>query len=261
MIVQTAAGPLLVMLLAGGRDGPLIRILAALSVTLVSVPLVYAVRRFLHRQSWSGVGLTWSWAAVPQALAGLAAGVAAVALPAALAVALGVTSWAEWPQRGGALLSNLPVVLAAIVLAQAFPEELVWRGHLYDTLSGRLSTAAVVATVSVGFGALHIISQSPADTLAERLLYVLMATALGFACAMARLRGGAVWMAVGVHTGLHIGLRLAATADTHYGVQLLLMTAGLTLAGVLIGRPFRRSGTGPEPVPAARPEPATGEGR
>ena len=251
MFVQAISGPLVVSLLTDDH-GILVQTLSALSVTLVSLALVYAVRRFLGGQRWPGVRLTWSWSALWQALAGLFAGAAAVASAQALAVALGSTTWLPWAEQGAVLLRYLPFAVAILMLSQAFPEELLWRGHVYDTLSARLSPGAVVITVSAVFGALHIISQSAADTLAERLLYVVMATALGFACAVARLRSGAVWMAVGVHTGLHVGLRLAATQATNYGVQLVLMAGALMLAAWVIDGVYRARAVR-EPVPAPQP--------
>ncbi|XVQ88856.1 lysostaphin resistance A-like protein [Microbispora siamensis] len=248
MFVQAFSGPLLVALLTDDH-GILVQTLSALSVTLVSLALVYAVRRFLGRQSWSGVRLTWSWSAAWQALAGLLAGAVAVVSAKALAVALGLTTWLPWAEQGGALLPYLPVALAILMLSQAFPEELLWRGHVYDTLSARLSPRAVLIIVSVVFGALHILSQSAADTLVDKLLYVVQATALGFACAVARMRSGAVWMAVGVHTGLHIGWRLAATQVTNFGAQLVLMAGALILAAWVIDMVYRAR-AGREPVAA-----------
>ncbi|MET7326907.1 type II CAAX endopeptidase family protein [Nonomuraea sp. NPDC005650] len=202
-------------------------------ITLASFAVVYLIRRFLGRQSWRGVGLTRTWRAVPHLLAGVLAGAVAVIASSALSVALGVATWVPWdlvrPQ-----LPYVPFAVVIALLGQAFPEELLWRGHLYDTLSGRLSPKAVMIVVSVCFGALHIISQSAADTPVERLLYVLQAIGLGFACAAARARTGAVWMAVGVHTGLHTGNILLPTQDIQYGVQLVIVTCTLTVTGLLI---------------------------
>ncbi|MEU0568512.1 hypothetical protein ABZ297_24450 [Nonomuraea sp. NPDC005983] len=59
---------------------------------------------------------------------------------------------------------------------------------------------------------------------------------LGFACAAARARSGSVWMAVGVHTGFHLGYRLLPTQDVTFGVQLVLMACALTLTGLVILR-------------------------
>ncbi|MBE3009386.1 hypothetical protein IL992_09265 [Microbispora sp. NEAU-D428] len=99
------------------------------------------------------------------------------------------------------------------------------------------------------FGALHIVSQGGADTLLEKLLYVVMATALGFACTVARMRSGAVGMAVGVHGGLHIGLRLTPTHEAGFAAQLALMAGALTLAAWVIETVYRAR-AGREPVPA-----------
>ncbi|MEV0389762.1 type II CAAX endopeptidase family protein [Nonomuraea sp. NPDC050643] len=219
----------------------LYRPLGMIGITLASLGLVYLIRRFLGRQTWRGVGLERSWRAVPHLLLGLVAGAVPVLAASALSVALGVAALAPW----GAVAAQLPYLPLAIVFAllgQAFPEELLWRGHLFDTLSGRLSPRAVIVVVSVGFGALHIVSQSPADTLAERLLYVLQAIGLGFACAAARARTGTVWMAVGVHTGLHAGNYLLPTQDIQYGVQLILMTCTFAISGLLLLRGRRAGG-------------------
>jgi membrane protease YdiL (CAAX protease family) len=96
--------------------------------------------------------------------------------------------------------------------------------------------------VSVVFGALHILSSSPADTVTERLLYLVTASALGFACAAARVRGGALWMAVGVHTGFHMGHRLLPTQDIEYGVQLVILACTLAVTGFALLAPFGRKG-------------------
>jgi membrane protease YdiL (CAAX protease family) len=232
MFAQVYGGALPAMLLLDPGD-PLYRPVGVAGITLASLGGVYLIRRFLGRQSWRGVGLTRSWRAVPHLLAGVLAGAAAVTASSALSVALGVATWAPWDVVR-VQLPYLPLYVAIALLGQAFPEELLWRGHLFDTLSGRLSPRAVLIVVSVTFGALHIISQSAADTPAERLLYVLQAIGLGFACAAARARTGAVWMAVGVHTGFHTGNIVLPTEDVQYGVQLVILACTLTVAGLLI---------------------------
>lgn len=241
MFAQILLGTAPVTLLMDRRN-VLYQPLGVLGITLASLLLVYLVRRFLGRQSWSGVGLTRSWSAVPQTLLGLLAGAVPVIAGNAVSVALGAATWVPWRETVAPALPLLPLVAAVIVLGQAFPEELLWRGHLQDTLSGRLSPRAVLVVVSAGFGALHIVSNSPADTLAERLLFVVTATALGFACAAARVRGGALWMAVGVHTGFHLGHRLLPTQDLAYGVQLVVLACALTLTGLVLLAPFGRKG-------------------
>ncbi|MGW6503450.1 CPBP family intramembrane glutamic endopeptidase [Nonomuraea angiospora] len=233
MFAQVFGGAFPAMLLLDPGDA-LYQPVGVVGVTLASLGLVYLVRRFLGRQSWRGVGLTRSWRAVPQLLAGVLAGAAAVIASNALSVALGVATVVPWWDAVGSWLPYVLLNVAIALLGQAFPEELLWRGHVFDTLSGRLSPRAVLIVVSVCFGAMHIVSQSAADTPAERLLFVLQATGIGFACAAARARTGAVWMAVGVHTGFHTGNIVFPTKDLQYGVQLVILTCALTVTGLLI---------------------------
>lgn len=234
MFAQVIAGSTPVTLLLDSGH-PLYRPLGTVGITLASLGLIYLVRRFLYRRPWRGVGLERSWRAVPHLLAGLLAGAVAVAFSSVVSVALGVATWVPWDVLRPEL-SYLPLAIALALLGQAFPEELLWRGHLFDTLSDRLSPKAVLLVTSVVFGALHIISQSSADTLAERLLYVVQAIALGFACGAARARTGTVWMAVGVHVGLHTGNMLLPTQDIHYGVQLVILICTFAVTGLLLLR-------------------------
>ncbi|MEU4404882.1 type II CAAX endopeptidase family protein [Streptosporangium sp. NPDC023963] len=246
MFVQILVGTLPVVLLMD-RGDPLYRPLGVLGTTIASIALVYAIRRYLGHQSWSGVRLTWSRSAAWHVPVGLLVGAVPVIAGNALSVVLGVATWASWEQGVAPTLPYLALAIAIIVLGQAFPEELLWRGHLFDTLSDRLSPRMVLFVVSAGFGVMHIVSQSPADDLTEKLLYVVLATALGFACTAARVRSGAVWMAVGVHTGFHVGNLLTPTKDLRYDVQLILLTCALFLAGLAV---LPRSGRSPHPADA-----------
>ncbi|MEO3804045.1 type II CAAX endopeptidase family protein [Nonomuraea sp. B1E8] len=232
MFAQVFGGTLPVTLLLDS-DHPLYQLLGTAGITLAAFALIYLVRRFLHRRPWRGVGLARPRTAVPHLLAGVVAGALAVAVSSLVSVALGVAAWVPWDVVRPAL-PYLPLGIVLALLGQAFPEELLWRGHLFDILSDRLSPVAVLAVTSVVFGALHIISQSPADTVAERLLYVVQAIALGFACGAARARTGTVWMAVGVHFGLHIGNRVLPVQEVAFGVQLVIITCALAAAGGVI---------------------------
>lgn len=209
------------------------QIIGPIAITGIAVALIALYRRFVLHRPWSGVRLTWNRSALPQLLLGLVAAMAAILATNAVSVALGVATWV--PYEG----SSLAVLVAVLVLGQAFPEELLFRGHLWDVLTQWLSPRAVLAVTTVAFGAIHILSQSQASGLAEKLLYVVAATALGFACGAARQRTGALWAAVGVHTGLHLAWRIFPTEDILYGVQLVVQTAFLTLAALallLVGR-------------------------
>ncbi|MFI6595928.1 lysostaphin resistance A-like protein [Nonomuraea sp. NPDC050536] len=226
------------------RTSPLRQPLVVLGVTSLAVLLVWLVRRYLAHRPWQGLRLTRSRWALPQALLGVGAAMAATVGANALSVALGVTTWAPGIDLSQLLL--LPLAIAFIVLGQAFPEELWFRGHLFDTLSERLSPRVVLAVTSLAFGSLHLLSQSPAQGFAENLLYVVQATTLGLACGAARSRTGALWAAIGFHTGYHIGYGLLPTQPVHYGVQLVILAATTTVAASLFLVRTRRA---PSPRP------------
>ncbi|MBN6056491.1 CPBP family intramembrane metalloprotease, partial [Nonomuraea sp. RK-328] len=228
-----------------GPDNPLRQPLGTVGITLAALLLVHLIRRFVDRRPWAALG----WHKPSHVLIGVAAGLVPVLVANGLSLAVGAMTWVP---VDASFLAWLPVAAVVVLLGQAFPEELLWRGHLVDTLSVRLSPRTVVIVSSVVFGAMHIVSQSPADTILERVLFVISAVALGFACTAARLRGGGLWMAVGVHWGFHLGLRLLPLREVHYGVQLMLVTVTLALAGAVL---LKGQGLlSPEPRTADRAE-------
>lgn len=237
MFAQVFGGSLPASLLLD-RENVLRQPLGALGITLAALLFVYLIRRFLDRRPWSALG----WHKPSGVLLGVVAGLVPILVGNGVSLAVGAATWAP---RDASYLAWLPLVAFIVLLNQAFPEELLWRGHLVDTLSIRLSPLAVVIISSAVFGAMHIVSQSQADTVLEKALYVIMAVALGFACTAARLRGGGLWMAVGVHWGFHIGLRLLPIETVHFGVQLALWTVALGLAGAVLLRGQRLFSPGP----------------
>ena len=218
-------------------ENPFRQFAGVVGTALAAVLLVWLLRRFVTRQPWSGLRLHWDLTAIPYFALGLAAGMAAVLSSSAASVALGVAQFRTFDTGG---LPYVPILLLSIVAAligQAFPEELLWRGHLYDTLPPR----SRLITTSLVFGALHIISNGGQQGIAEHLLYVLQACALGFASGAARERTGSLWAAVGVHTGLHAAIRVLPTEGIQYGVQLVLQAATMTLAAVILLKAGRRA--------------------
>ena len=172
-----------------------------------------------------------AWSAIPHLLLGVGVTVAAVLAANAASVALGAATWVPWEPED---LVFLPLVIVVIILVQALPEELLWRGHLYDVLAERLSPGVVLALTSVAFGVLHVFSQSEARGAVEVALYAVGAAALGFACAASRVRTGAIWMAVGMHSGIYFANGFFPTEGIVYGVQLLAQFVAMALAGLLV---------------------------
>lgn len=203
---------------------------------LLLVLVVYLWRRLTHRP-WSGVGLALKWSALPLFLAGVAVTGAALVAANAVSVALGAARWVPWVPDD---LAFLPVAIAIIVLVQALPEELLWRGNLHDVLSERLSTGAVVAVTSVAFGAVHVFSRSQAQGAWEVALYAVGAMALGLVCAVTRARTGTLWAAVGVHSGFYFANGFFPTEGIVYGVQLLVQALAMGLVGLVVWAAPRR---------------------
>jgi membrane protease YdiL (CAAX protease family) len=197
---------------------------------ILAVLLVYLWRRFTRRP-WSGVGLPMKWSALPHLLIGTGLTVAALLAANAVSVTLGAARWVPWEPQD---LVFLPLVILFIVLGQALPEELLWRGQLYDVLAERLTPGLVLVLTSVVFGALHLFSQSEARGALEVGLYAVGSATLGFACAASRARTGAIWMAVGVHSGFYFAHGFFPTEGIIYSVQLLAQIVVMVLAGLLV---------------------------
>lgn len=231
MMASSLLGPMAVVLLMG-RESILARSLMGLGSTVVALGLVWLVRRYLYRRRpWSGLRLTWSWRA---AGLGLLAGFCAIGAANGLSLLLGVATYQPLDVPPD-LLVYLPVAMfAQIVLLQAFPEELWWRGHLHDVLSERHRMWTVLAVSATGFGVLHLLSNGGQTGVAEHLLYALSATGLGFLAAAARQRTGTVWAAVGVHAGFHLANGFVGTSPVVYGVQLVLMFCLSAVLGLVL---------------------------
>ncbi|MFC4007386.1 CPBP family intramembrane glutamic endopeptidase [Nonomuraea purpurea] len=208
---------------------PLREPLGMLGITLAALLFVYLIRRFLDRRPWSSLGWQKPWHILPGVLAG--------ALPILAAQGLSLAMGATWmPVDASMVLTALPLGVVMLLLNQAFPEELLWRGHVFDSLSQRLSTRTVLIITSAGFGSLHIFSQGSGSTVVEKLVYALMATGIGFAAGAARVRSGGVWMAVGVHLGFHLASRSVPVKPVNVSVLYVLITIGLAVAGAVLLR-------------------------
>lgn len=180
---------------------PVIRFAGLLGMTAGGIGVVVLLCRLVDRRGWRLAGLT----ARPRDLLGLPLGgiLAAVVLLTAhlIAVALGLATWNPSFDDALPLGWGLALGYLMILLGQAFPEELLWRGYLFASLSAQWRRWPVIAATSIGFGVMHLIS-NPNTTagIGWRLVYVLMACGLGFALAACRVRGS-VWLAVGFHAG------------------------------------------------------------
>ncbi|GAA4705481.1 hypothetical protein APR04_001912 [Promicromonospora umidemergens] len=218
------------------------RVVAGCATALVAVGLVVLWRRHLVRRPWSGVALSWSWRALGHSLLGIGVAAAAILAAQTACVAVDACAWVPLSSAGIPLSTILVSTFISAVLVQGFPEELLWRGNLTDLLGRRWGPGVVLLVTSVAFGMLHLVSNGSQDGVGEHVLYVIMATALGFACGAARLRTGSTWAAVGVHGGFHLAKGLVPAQPEHLAVLLAAWTVTLVVGGLallLVRRPTR----------------------
>ena len=191
-------------------------------------------------------------------LAALAVTAACTATGNAVAAAAGLTTTS--PGLHGPVLTGVLMFLAQAFLLQAIPEEVLFRGYLVQTALGRLPLWGVTALSVLVFTVPHLLSSSGADTLGERLTFLLLPLGFALLAVAFRLRTGSVWPAVAVHGGFHVswfvaGLLVAPRPDA-YGIYLAIVGGVFVLVGLpavryaiargaLDDEPARMVGAGP----------------
>ncbi|GAA5054701.1 CPBP family intramembrane glutamic endopeptidase [Nocardia callitridis] len=183
-------------------------IVRALGATLFTVALVaWALRRPVRR-SWSDLGVDGPGTGWRQ----FVFGAACWAIPAmvTLLVLLGV-GWAELSVQAS-VAKTLVAALGSVVLVllyEAVPEELVFRGYLFTALSERFSPFWSVlgqAVLFMGWGALI----GAAGSVDRVVLFGVFAVVLGAMRAVT----GSVWVCAGFHTAFQFTAQFLGTQWT-----------------------------------------------
>lgn len=221
------------------RAGHLARAVAAFALY---VPLVVAARRYLDRRPLSGLGL-------PGLRTGwrpLLLGMAAWAVPAAIGIAVVVgLGWSQVTLRGsaGALAAVIALRLVTVLIYEAVPEELLFRGYVYTNLA----TVAPRWLAMVGQAVLFVLwglLSGAAGTVDRIVLFLVFSLVLG----VIRVRTGTVWTTIGFHLAFQTVAQATSPAET-----VLAITDPLTLQAVAFGLlPFA---VGPLIVMWAHPAP------
>ncbi|WP_026115491.1 CPBP family intramembrane glutamic endopeptidase [Nocardiopsis kunsanensis] len=229
------------------------RWVTAAVVTVVAVPLIRAVRRYLDRRPWEGLHLTgfregW-WPFLVGALAWAIPGFAGIG------IALGL-GWVELVPRMAVpeLVGYLALLTVLVLLYEALPEELIFRGYLFRNLNtvmaGWLAVVAQAALFTLFGTALWVLS-SGWEVLGERVtLFFAMAVVIG----CLRVVTGNVWTCIGFHLVFQVtaqavlGGRLFELRGGEDGFMLALV--GPFVFGVLVASLLsRRDGNWRERVP------------
>lgn len=219
-------------------NGTLGLVLAPLMYAVPLAVAVLAVRWVMRRRedrSPREAGLVFSAWSIPLLLFGIAISVA---------VTVPVAWWLE--QQGmlrdyptlastwGELVRTMPVWLGLAFILQGFPEELIFRGWMMQAMRTRPWRAWMAS--SLAFGVIHVLSSGGQQNMAERVLYVVHALAFGAAAGALLMALRSLWVAVGIHGGLHVAYALfgplgigGGPAEWAATSLLYLLVAGIAL--------------------------------
>ncbi|GAA4975970.1 CPBP family intramembrane glutamic endopeptidase [Actinoplanes utahensis] len=216
--------------------GPAQHLGACLCASAAGIGLAIALVRGIDRRPIAALGL--GRPAGRACLVALTVTAACTAAGTALAAAAGLTTSGSSPQ--GPVLLGVLMMLAQAFLLQAVPEEVLFRGYLVQTALGRLPLWGVTALSVLVFTVPHLLSSSGADTVGERLTFLLLPLGFALPATAFRLRTGSVWPAVTVHGGFHVSSSVAglwaAPRPESYGAYLAVIGGVFVLAGLVAAR-------------------------
>ena len=213
-----------------GGGGNLTHWMNALVAFALAVPMVWAARRYLDRRPWSGLRLTGPREACRPFLVGALSWLLPAALGLGTALVLGASVTPSAP--AAQIVLSLLVLTLLVLIYEAVPEELIFRGYLFRNLNTALSAWLAVVAQAVLFtlwGTGLWVLGNGWEVLAERLpLFFGMGLVLGGI----RLVTGNVWACV----GFHLAFQVAAQALLSWG---LFEVEGLdTVMGTVFLLPF-----------------------
>ncbi|OLT29724.1 CAAX protease [Nocardiopsis sp. CNR-923] len=208
----------------------------ALVVFVLAVPMVWAARRFLDRRPWGGLGLT----GVREGWRPFLVGAAAWGLPGAAAIAVCLVL--GWSSMGAAapwaeLVPRIALLAVLVLVFEAVPEELIFRGYLFRNLNAAmpawLAVLAQAALFALFGSTLWVLSQGW-GVLVERLpLFLVMGIVLG----CVRVVTGNVWACVGFHLVFQTVAQTLLNSDYMQVQGVDAVTATAFLAPFVFGVP------------------------
>ncbi|WP_280422708.1 CPBP family intramembrane glutamic endopeptidase [Nocardia carnea] len=173
-------------------------IVRAVGATLFVIPLIALMLRFPVRLRWSELGLTGWQPGGRQFVSGAACWAVPALLTLAVLVGAGraeLSVQAPMVEIAGALVG----LTALVLLYEAIPEELVFRGYFFTVLAGRFApvwAAVGQAALFTAWGALNG-GQASVD---RTVLFALFATVLG----ALRVATGSLWSCMGFHMAFQV---------------------------------------------------------
>jgi len=205
---------------------------SAVLATLLAVPMVTAARRWLDGGALAGMGLPLSVKAAAKPFAiGALSFLAPFALGLAIVLGFGwatIAPVAAW----GEILTFVPLLVVLVFLYEALPEELAFRGYIYQALAERQSRIFAVIGQALLFGlwgtVLWTISLGTLPF--ERLV---LFTAIGFVLGLVRVVTNSVWASIGLHTAFQTVAQLLLNEERGHFVVTGTETLQLVALGIV----------------------------
>lgn len=194
----------------GGVVTPLSRIVCALIVFCLVVSMIVAARRWLDHRSWPELRLQ----AVTPAWRSLLTGLAAFLIPSAIGITTAaLTGWLQVTStlQPLELVGAIAFTIVTVLLLEAIPEELIFRGYVYRNLSATMAPIVAVFVQAVLFAVLGTtlwVATEGWGVLVERgALFLAMGVVLG----ALRVISGSVWTPIGFHLGFQVVAQILLT--------------------------------------------------
>ncbi|WP_152360665.1 CPBP family intramembrane glutamic endopeptidase [Microlunatus speluncae] len=216
------AGALLIMLAAVRIGGPV----AAVIGGALTVGLALLTIRLLGRHDWPAAGLP-PW---PKAWPHLLLGFLGWLVPCTVMVIIGALSgWLRFaPALPPGVLGVIAIQVAVAVLAQALPQELIFRSAIFAGLSERFGGWTLILLQGVLYGAFLFLAGGLRDPLGAGF-----GIGVGIALGFLRAITGSVWAPVGMHLAYRLATGLIGTADPGLVTEAPGLLPGMLIFGAV----------------------------
>jgi membrane protease YdiL (CAAX protease family) len=210
--IGSLAGGLLLLVAIAGDGAPsapmslAVRLVGGVILSAVVIGVVTVLARRADRRSVAAFGLTGprdGWRA-------FATGFLAWLVPAAAVLAImGLTGTAlSLHGTPGEVVTVVVLVLAAVLVSEAIPEEVVFRGYVTGVLAERLRGWWIIVVQAVLFAGFALALRGYTGV-ADLSLFVAMGIGLGYL----RMITGSVWTCIGFHAAFQTVSQLLLAHD------------------------------------------------
>lgn len=192
------------------------RLLTGVATAVLSLLLLEGVRR-LRKASWNELGVKWSSAGITSFVFGFLLWLIPASFGVALCVAMGWAQIELSPFSMTEIMGSLLLLALTVLLIEALPEELIFRGVIYRSLHVFLPQWAVVLVQVLLFSLFAWLVGALYSW--EQIQFI-----PGFALILGYLRAvsGTVWTAVGFHTAMMTFTQLLGPVHGHVEVSGML---------------------------------------